>query len=357
MPTTRSGTVPSDGKSRPTANDVAQAAGVSRSAVSFAFNSPEKLSVGTRDRILGVAKELGYVPNTLARMLKAGQTQSLGVLLPQNLARVMENPYYSRFLTGVGQVCDEQGYTLLLTPPLRESMLKAIPYAAVDGFIVCGLEHDRGEVAELRRRGIPFVLVDSSPHEGVSSVDVDDEGGAYEAVRHVLDLGHRRITLLSIDPGPERAERGYRGPLARRMAGVTRALEDAGMALEDTEIVEVPATRMDGFKATKRFMAAPRPATAIVTMSDILAFGAIDALHEMGLEVPRDVSVTGYDDLPDASWMRPRLTTVRQAITTKGRTAADLLFSAIRGEDQHPHQLLGTHLIVRDSTAHPAVRA
>lgn len=353
MRASTSGTAPSEGKSRPTAKDVAKLAGVSRSAVSFAFNSPEKLSVGTRDRILGVAHELGYVPNTLARMLKAGQTQSLGVLLPQNLARVMENPYYSRFLTGVGQVCDEQGYTLLLTPPLRDSMLKAIPYAAVDGFIVCGLEHDRGEVAELRRRGIPFVLVDSSPHEGVSSVDVDDEGGAYEAVRHVLDLGHRRITLLSIDPGPERAERGYRGPLARRMAGVTRALEDSRLGLEDIEVVEVPATRMDGFRAAKRFMAAARPATAIVAMSDILAFGAIDALQEMGLEVPRDVSVTGYDDLPDASWMRPRLTTVRQAIAAKGRTAADLLFSAIRDEDQHPHQMLGTHLIVRDSTAHP----
>ncbi|MGW9453867.1 LacI family DNA-binding transcriptional regulator [Streptomyces sp. NPDC055632] len=356
MPAITSGTAPSDGRSRPTSKDVAKAAGVSRSAVSFAFNSPEKLSAGTRDRILDVARELGYVPNTLARMLKAGQTQSLGVLLPQNLARVMENPYYARFLTGVGQVCDEQGYTLLLTPPLRDSVLKAIPYAAVDGFIVCGLEHDRGEVAELRRRGIPFVLVDSSPHEGVSSVDVDDEGGAYEAVRHVLDLGHRRITLLSFDPGPERAERGYRGPLARRMAGVARALEESRMTLEDIEVVEVPATRMDGFRATKKFMAA-RPATAIVTMSDILAFGAVDALHDMGLGIPRDVSVTGYDDLPDASWMRPRLTTVRQAITTKGRTAADLLFSAIRREDQHPHQLLGTHLIVRDSTARPSATA
>ncbi|MFJ4343181.1 LacI family DNA-binding transcriptional regulator [Streptomyces sp. NPDC088915] len=353
MPAITSGTASSDGKARPTAKDVAKAAGVSRSAVSFAFNSPEKLSATTRDRILDVAKELGYAPNTLARMLKAGQTQSLGVLLPQNLARVMENPYYARFLTGVGQVCDEQGYTMLLTPPLRDSVLKAIPYAAVDGFIVCGLEHDRGEVAELRRRGIPFVLVDSSPHEGVSSVDVDDEGGAYEAVRHVLDLGHRRITLLSFDPGPERAERGYRGPLARRMAGVARALEESGMTVQDIEVVEVPATRMDGFRATKKFMAA-RPVTAIVTMSDILAFGAVDALHDMGLEIPRDVSITGYDDLPDASWMRPRLTTVRQAITTKGRTAADLLFSAIRQEDQHPHQMLGTHLIVRDSTSRPS---
>jgi len=329
---------------------VAKAAGVSRSAVSFAFNSPEKLSASTRDRILAVAQELSYVPNTLARMLKAGQTQSLGVLLPQNLARVMENPYYARFLTGVGQVCDEQGYTMLLTPPLRDSMLKAIPYAAVDGFIVCGLEHDRGEVAELKRRDIPFVLVDSSPREDVSSVDVDDEAGAFEVMQHVLDLGHRRIAVLSLDPGPEFAERGYRGPLARRMTGLADALATVGLRMEDISLVEVPATRMDGFRATKRIMAQDPP-TAIVAMSDILAFGVLDALHDLELSVPGDVTVTGYDDLPESSWMRPRLTTVRQAITTKGRTAADLLFSAIRDEDQHPHQLLGTHLIVRDSTA------
>lgn len=306
--------------------------------------------MATRDRILAAATELNYAPNTLARMLKAGQSQSLGVLLPQNLARVLENPYYARFLTGVGQVCDEQGYTMLLTPPLRDSMLKAIPYAAVDGFIVCGLEHDRGEVAELKRHGIPFVLVDSSPREDVSSVDVDDEAGAFEAMQHVLDLGHRRIAVLSLDPGPEVAERGYRGPLARRMAGMEGALEAAGLRLDDISLVEVPVTRMDGFRATKKIMAQDPP-TAIVAMSDILAFGALDALHDLNLSVPGDVTVTGYDDLPESSWMRPRLTTVRQAITTKGRTAADLLFSAIRGEDQHPHQLLGTHLIVRDSTA------
>ncbi|MER7729199.1 LacI family DNA-binding transcriptional regulator [Streptomyces sp. NPDC096323] len=350
MSATSPGKVGGAARSRPTANDVAKAAGVSRSAVSFAFNSPEKLSAATRDRILAAATELNYAPNTLARMLKAGQSQSLGVLLPQNLARVMENPYYARFLTGVGQVCDEQGYTMLLTPPLRDSMLKAIPYAAVDGFIVCGLEHDRGEVAELKRRGIPFVLVDSSPREDVSSVDVDDEAGAFEAMRHVLDLGHRRIAVLSLDPGPEVAERGYRGPLARRMAGMESALETVGLRIDDISLVEVPVTRMDGFRATRKIMAQDPP-TAIVAMSDILAFGALDALHDLNLSVPGDVSVTGYDDLPESSWMRPRLTTVRQAITTKGRTAADLLFSAIRGEDQHPHQLLGTHLIVRDSTA------
>ena len=342
-------------KSRPTSHDVAAAAGVSRSAVSLAFNSPDRISAATRERILSVAKSIGYVPNTLARMLKVGQTQSLGVLLPQTLSKIMENPYYARFLTGVGQVCDQEGFTLLLTPPLRDSMLKAIPYAAVDGFIVCGLEHDRGEVAELERRGIPFVLVDSTPSDGVPTVDVDDDAGAREVVHHVLELGHRRLAILSIDPGPEGAERGYRGPLANRLAGAAQALEQVGMSLADVRLVEAPCTRQDGYQATTALMADDAP-TAIVAFSDILAFGALGALQDLGFDVPRDVSVTGFDDLVESAWLRPALTTVRQPIAAKGRTAADFLIAAIRGEDQHPHQRLNTTLIVRDSTAAPPTR-
>ena len=334
---------------RPTSSDVAAAAGVSRSAVSFAFNSPHRISAATRERILAAAHEIGYVPNTLARMLQAGQTQSLGVLLPQELARVMENPYYPRFLMGVGQVCDQEGFTLLLTPPLRDSMLKAIPYAAADGFIVCGLETDRGEVAELERRGMPFVLVDSDPQENIPSVDVDDHGGARDVVRHLLELGHRRLAVLSIDPGPDKV---YRGPLGRRLAGIATALAEVGLTMDDVALSEVPVTRSEGYRATRDLVARSSP-TAIVALADVLAFGAVDALHDLGLDVPGDVSVTGFDDLAEAAWLRPRLTTVRQAITTKGRTAADFLISAIRGEDQHPHQLLNTALIVRESSGPP----
>lgn len=336
-------------RGRPTANDVAAAAGVSRSAVSFAFNNPTYISAATRDRILAAAEEIGYTPNTLARMLKAGQTNALGVLLPQNLAKVLENPYYAKFLMGVGQVCDQEGFTLVLSPPLRDSIMKAIPYAAVDGFIVCGLETDRGEVAELVRRRIPFVLVDSDPQENVPSVDVDDHRGALAVTRHLLGLGHRRLAVLSIDPGPEKAVRGYRGPLGRRMAGILEALAEVGLGLDDVALAEVAATRTDGYQATKSLMAATAP-TAIIGLSDILAFGAVDALHDLGIEVPGEVSVTGFDDLTEAAWLRPRLTTVRQAIATKGRTAADFLISAIREEDQHPHQMLGTSLIIREST-------
>ncbi|MEV6304675.1 LacI family DNA-binding transcriptional regulator [Actinoplanes sp. NPDC051861] len=339
---------------KPTSSDVAAAAGVSRSAVSFAFNNPQRISAATRTRILEAAQQLNYVPSTLGRMLQAGTTNSIGVLLPQRLARVLENPYYSRFLMGAGQVCDQEGYTLLLTPPLQDSVLKAIPYAAVDGFIVCGLEKDRGEVAELDRRGIPFVLIDSDRHEGAPSVEVDDRGGAREVARHLLELGHRRLAVLSIGAERQALARGSYGPLARRLAGIGDALAEVGLSLADVRLAEVPVTRTDGYRAARELMAEGETPTAILALSDVLAYGAVDALQELGVDVPGQVSVTGFDDLAESAWFRPRLTTVRQPIVTKGRIAADFLVSAIRGEDQHPHQTLGTTLIVRDSTAKAA---
>ena len=334
-----------------TSNDVAAAAGVSRSAVSFAFNNPQRISSATRARILAAAETLGYAPSTLGRMLQAGTTNSLGVLLPQRLARILENPYYSRFLMGAGQVCDREGYTLLLTPPLQDSVLKAIPYAAVDGFIVCGLETDRGEVAELDRRGIPFVLIDSDRLAGAPSVEVDDRGGAREVTRYLLGLGHRRLAVLSMDPGADVAVRGYRGPVARRMSGIADALAGAGLAMADVRLAEVPVTRADGYRATMALMSAEGAPTAVLALSDVLAYGAVDALQELAIKVPEEVSVTGFDDLAESAWFRPRLTTVRQPIVTKGRMAAEFLISAIRGEAQHPQQTLDTSLIIRESTA------
>jgi DNA-binding LacI/PurR family transcriptional regulator len=341
-----------EGERRATARAVAEAAGVSRTAVSFAFNDPTRLSAETRDRILRVADELGYAPHPIARMLVQGQTRTLGLLLPQDIPQVMENPYYSQFLVGLGQVVHREGMSLLLAPPIRSSMLQAIPYAAVDGFVVCGLEIDRGEVTELRRRRMPFVLVDSDAPEGVPSVEVTDQEGMADVVRHLLHLGHRRVAVLSFEGGPDRERYGYRGPLARRMAGLADALGEVGLSLDhpDVELVEVPCTRADGYRATRTLMASERRPTAIITLSDILAIGAIDALHDLGVSIPGEVSVTGFDDQPEAAWVRPRLTTVRQPMQAKGRVAGDLLISAIRGESQHPHQLLHTALIVRESS-------
>lgn len=344
---------------RATSSDVAQRAGVSRTSVSFAYNDPTKISTVTRDRILAAADELGYTPDPLARMLKHRKTGTLGLLLPQDIAQVMQNPYYAQFITGIGHVCEREGMTLLLCPPLRNSMLKAIPYAAVDGFIVTGLEADRGEVAELRRRKVPFVLVDSEPVPDVPSVEADDDKGGYDLVKHVLQLGHTRIAFLIFESGPDQADLGYRGPLKRRFAGATQALAEQNLDLASPGIttVEAPCTRAGGYTATLDLMAEDSRPTAIISFSDIMAVGALDALATLNVPVPAQVSVAGYDDQPEAEWTRPRLTTIRQPIEAKGRLAGDFLVAAIRGEGHHPRQLLRGTLVVRDSTAQPPAPA
>lgn len=344
---------------RATMQDVADLAKVSKSAVSLAFNDSRRLSDATLKNILRAAEELGYSQNPAARMLRTDRTDSLGLLLPQQLDHVLENPYYALFLQGIGQTCQREGYTLLLAPPLRGSMLKAIPYAAVDGFIVSGLEYDRGEVTALRQRGIPFVLVDSEWHEGVPSVDVDDSEGIKELVEHLLRLGHRRITFVAIETDIPGGYQNWRGPVQRRMQGAIEGLASAGLTPESPgiAILEVPCTRAGGAAAFRTLWAQqPRP-TAMVAFSDVIAFGILDAAREAEVAIPAELSVSGFDDLTEASWTIPALTTIRQPTVTKGRLAAEYLVEAISGDtDPHTHQQrLSTALLLRDSTG-PAPR-
>lgn len=339
---------------RVTMQDVAEQAKVSKTAVSLAFNDNSRLSDATLKHILAVAADLGYSQDPAARMLRTRRTNSLGLLLPQQLDKVLENPYYSQFLQGIGQICQREGFTLLLAPPLRGSMLKTIPYAAVDGFIVSGLEYDRGEVSALRQRGIPFVLVDSEIHEGVPSVEIEDGDGIEQLVRHLLDLGHRSIAILAIETGIDGGYVNWRGPMLRRMQGTIAALAAYDLTPESRGILlrEVQCTRAGGKKAFQEMWAQQERPTAIVAFSDIIALGVLDAARESGVSVPGEVSVSGFDDLAEASWSMPSLTTVRQPIESKGRLAAEFLVESISAADSSRahQQRLHTTLLVRDST-------
>lgn len=339
---------------RVTMQDVAERANVSKTAVSLAFNDSSRLSEATLKHILAVAEELGYAQDPAARMLRTRRTNSLGLLLPQQLDKVLENPYYSQFLQGIGQTCQREGFTLLLAPPLRGSMLKTIPYAAVDGFIVSGLEYDRGEVSALRQRGIPFVLVDSELHDGVSSVEIDDSEGMEQLVRHLLELGHRRIAILAIETGIDGGHTHWRGPMLRRMTGVRAALAAHGLDVESPgiQVHEIPCTRPAGARAFDELWGRDDRPTAIVAFSDIIALGVLDAARDAGVDVPGEVSVSGFDDLAEAAWSRPGLTTVRQPIESKGRLAAEFLVESISAADSSRihQQRLHTTLLVREST-------
>lgn len=340
---------------RVTITDVANLANVSKSAVSLAFNDSRKLSEATLQNILRAAAELGYSQDPAARMLRTQRTDSLGLLLPQQLDKILENPYYTQFLQGIGQTCQREGFTLLLVPPMRGSMLKAIPYAAVDGFIVSGLEYDRGEVTALRQRGIPFVLVDSEWHEGVPSVEVDDADGIRQVVEYLLGQGHRSIALVAIETDTPGGYRNWTGSVQRRMQGAMDGLATVGLTPESdgVTVVETPCTRAGGVAAFQTLWAQDERPTAIVAFSDIIAFGLLDAARENTVDVPGEVSISGFDDLAEASWTIPSLSTIRQPIATKGRLAAEYLVEAITAgaESTRPHrQRLATTLLLRDST-------
>ena len=158
---------------RVTMKDIAERAGVSKTAVSFAFNDPSRLSKATVEKILRVAEELGYAPHPVARSLSMRRTGAIGVLVPQDVATMLENPFFIQFLRGIGQVSLEEGVFVLLAAPVQGSLQDAVDRATVDGFVVIGLGAGDPVVDLLRRRDIPFVLVDSEPLDGVPGVNVD----------------------------------------------------------------------------------------------------------------------------------------------------------------------------------------
>jgi DNA-binding LacI/PurR family transcriptional regulator len=336
--------------SRVTIADVASAAGVSKTAVSFAFNNPERLGQATLDRVLGVAHDLGYAPHPAARALSMRRSGTIGILIPQRLSTVFANPFLSELIQGLGELCEEHDLTMLLVPPLDGSLEGAIRQASVDGFISLGLSADDRALEMLDRIGIPVVAVDSESSPNRPAVNVDDESGARAAAQHLLDLGHREVAIILLPP--TRAQVGHTPTASRRLAGYRAALDSAGAPEPHT--VTAAATQAAGARAFESLPRGKRRPTAVLAMSDMAAIGLMAAAQSAGLKVPGDLSVVGYDDLPMAAWTTPPLTTVRQPIIEKGRLAARLLIQRMKGKAVQSPPPLGTSLVVRGSTSPPS---
>ena len=339
---------------RPRIADVAREAGVSKTAVSFAFNSPERLSAETAARIREVAESLGYRPNPVARMLTQRQTMTLGVLTPQALAVIFSNPFFAPFSEGVAQAAEELGYELHFISPLHGSLAMAMGRAMVDGVVAIGLSADHPEVGQIEAAGLPMVLVDSEDLPGHSSVVVDDEAGARAAAEHLIGLGHRDFLVLAVEgPQPAGNQPEHHGVSERRLRGYKAALGTAGLDLKSRQVVSERASLAGGAAALERALTGGSRPTAVLAMSDAMAIGAIRLARERGLRVPDDLSVVGFDDIDLAAHVDPPLTTVHQPIREKGAVAARLLLARIAAGPGHrpEHIRLATELVVRSSTA------
>ena len=340
-------------RDRPRIADVAREAGVSKTAVSFAFNNPERLSPDTASRIRDVATSLGYRPHPVARMLTQGRTRTLGILTPQALSVVFANPFFSSFSEGVAAVAEEAGYGLLFVSPIHGSLARAVNRATVDGFVAIGLSENHPEVEQVRRAGLPIVMVDSAAAFPENpGVDVDDEGGARLAADHLLGLGHREFLVIGVEPPTPGAHTDFAGIVGRRLKGYRDALAAAGVDLPDDQVVVGPASVEGGIACLARAWEDGQRPTAILAMSDAMAIGAINAARRLGLRVPADLSVVGFDDIELSRHVEPPLTTVHQPVRRKGEEACRLLLSAIARDDslRPDHRTLATRLIVRGSS-------
>lgn len=334
---------------RVTIQDVAQKAEVSPTAVSFAFNKPDQLNPDTVTRIRSVAWDLGYVPNPHARALISRRTGVIGVLVPQAISAIFANPFFDQFLQGVGSVCDKHDMSLLTISPVNSSLDQALGRAPVDGFIIVGVNEDHKEVAPLRKRNVPFVIVDGDASQS-PSVNVEDASGTYDAAAHLLSRGHRDILILSL-PHPE----GHQGDVEfgvreRRLSGYMRAFEEYGIKCEEDCIVPTDSSIRGGEQAFEAAWKAGKRPTAILAMSDVIAIGAMRAARQRKLNVPQDLQVIGFDDIELASLVEPTLTTVHQPIIEKGVQAIQLLISAMDEEGGPERITLKTTLVSRGST-------
>lgn len=323
--------------------DVAREARVSLSTVSHVLNDTRYVSPELRSRVLETAERLGYRSNAVARSLRTKRTHTLALIVPD-----IANPYYPALARGVLHAADAAGCVTVLCnsdrdPDKEIEIIRALESRQVDGIVFYPSGPHTEQLAALAGVHTPMVLL-GSRGSGVSlDVVLTNPRGAYEPVRYLTSLGHRRVGLI----GGLRAH----SPRPEKFTGYCAALEEAGLPVAGELALGGCYTQESGAAAARTLLGLPDPPTAIFAANDLMAIGAMLAAQELGLRVPEDVSVVGYDDIPQASITSPRLTTVAVPKYEMGRAAAELLLARIGGHAGPPESVvLPHHLIVREST-------
>ena len=309
--------------------DVARLAGVSVTTVSHVINGTRPASQRTRDRVLAAIERTGYRPNTIARALARGGTQSLGLAISG-----LSNPYFMDVVAAVEQAAGRAGHTLLLgdtreDPEHELRIVRALAERQVDGMLLAptvgAVEH---ALPYLESQGVPTVLLDRFVDVGLDQVGCDNEQPTARLVEHLIFKGHTRIAMAIGIPGLSTTD--------ERVRGYRMALEQGGLGFDPALVAEGGSQRDVARDAMHALLDLPDPPTAVVSGNNFMTIGLLRAISERGLKVPDDIALVGFDDFEWADLFAPRLTVIRQPTTELGSRAVELLLSRLADPERPP---------------------
>jgi DNA-binding LacI/PurR family transcriptional regulator len=330
--------------------DVARMARVSTTTVSKVLSNTPYVSAKTRQRVLDAMQELKYSPSLAARGLSSNRTYVIGLIVPQASDHSFKDPFLLEIIQGVERTANDSGYNVLLSMPERSASQNSYDRFLHPGYVdgIVTFETFEGFIAdqELAEYALPRVSIGyREDHQEVNSIHSDDRLGAYEGVKHLLELGHRHIGVIS---GPT----NFIVAVDARLQGVRDALTEYGLSLDMSWVTYGDFSIQSGYQAASPLLAAKDRPTALFVMNDRMALGAMRRASEIGLHVPVDLSLVGFDDVPLAEVIEPPLTTIRQFPIELGTVATQQLFSLINNETvQFPSVVIPIEFVVRSSTA------
>lgn len=324
--------------------DVARVSGVSSATVSRVLSGYEFVRETTRSRVMEAVEHLGYVANLQARSLAGGRSQIIGLLVPN-----LDNGYVGTITGGIDRELARVNYDVMLYTshrhPGKESLyVSAIANGLTEGLLLIAPLVPATYLDALREQNFPYVLIDQTDAaENSNVVEATNWQGAYDATHYLIELGHTRIAFIAGTSAVRSA--------VDRLEGYKAALADSDIHFREEWVMEGDYQQQTGYTATKTLLQSlDTPPTAIFASNDLSAFGAMDAARECGLRIPDDISIIGFDDVPQASFVYPKLTTVRQPLEQMGQVAVRMLLAQIESQSCPPQRVtLTTQLIIRDS--------
>lgn len=332
----------------PTIRDVAKRAGVATMTVSRVINNSGYVSEETRAKVETAVADLGYVPNMLGPSLRFKQTNTVALVLTD-----ITNPFWTTIARGVEDAAHEKGYSVILcntdeSSDKQKQYLTMLLRRRIDGILLAPACSSAESVQLIQQQGISVVVLDRLvPVENVDIVRGDSSGGAYIITKHLLDLGHTNITMIA---GPRDLSTSY-----ERVTGFRQALQEAGSESARGDVLWGEFTQESGRELVAQALANSARPTAIFAGNNFIAIGALRALRDAGLSVPKDISIVSFDDLPDSLSAKPFITNVAQPTYDMGFRATQILISRMTGEKPAKYQrvILPTQLIVRQSSGPP----